>query len=812
MSATKIFAYSLLFDVCAGLSNDVWTMPWTPYRRFAHSGTIVPVANKVDVSRVRGSALYVVSDNTNHKVYTTYTNTDSKVANDFDAGAQLSTPDSATAGFGASIALGWKEETGNMLLVGQVDSGTLNVGVVHYYSGEYSAWSVQQTLRPPREFYEQSHFGAAIDLDDLYQRDLVVGCKGCNVTRFESGALYLYEPQSPSTKKWTQTGVLSTTPNMFLLGSTDVQINGDIIVADVQDRDSNAAGSPVKNAVVFQRKGPHQWTQLQQVHIGSAAVQSVTDLTVYDETIIIGAADASYLTYTTAGTVSVLYPSTERYHLQGKGKPQPVQWSVQQVLVSPVVTTGLRFGDSVSLQGNRLAISDGGATSKRFYLYRREELHGRWSLQQTIQTNPVGIVTDLKLVKNSLAVIENTNTTPGLQVWDETRNWDCLLISLEDHFNDGWDGATLEIETPSGEKDIFTSRCDTNNPYQFRYCPTGEEDTGLYKFRIRNAKQAKFFWEMIWRVYQEKDGDWITGNWDTEVDFYWSKSTRSFSYRRLDKALPNNITCEHCANRPTASPTKAPSSSLRHLSSKDSTHAPTISPAPTIITSISLVPWQEVRLITSGTSAWFDAQHKGTSYYISDKHGHRLLSTGTMCPDERTLAYKKCWEELPDGEYIFRVGGALDRFSTSHTFKFCSSKNELKQESQMIFRVSHNGGHCEILSYATSTTHCKNKAGLVQFVGLTMDIMGTFSVTSLSQEHSALSNAISTAYPFVRPSDVRLISSTSRSEGELTVQLLLSVGSLNSGFDFMDVDSLDSFLEAMTGDLGARQVPPSNAF
>jgi hypothetical protein len=288
------------------------------------------------------------------------------------------------------------------------------------------------------------------------------------------------------------------------------------------------------------------------------------------------------------------------------------------------------------------------------------------------------------------------------------------------------------------------------------------------------------------------------------MDFYWSKTLKAFDARKKERELPNNITCEMCTVRPTSAPTRAPTSAkLRQLHSKDNTMHPTISPAPTIAQSISLVPWQEVRLITSGVSAWFDAQHKGTSYYISDKHGHRLISTGTMCPNERTLAYKMCWEDLPDGEYIFRVGGALDRFSTDHTFKFCSSENALKQESQMIFRVSGNGDHCEIMSYATSATFCSNKLNLVQMASFTLELYGTFSEDA-ALDTRAFGDAFASAYPAVKPSDV-VVESIQHTKNGLQVFVEVGVSSHASGFDFTDADSLDKYNEYMFADLGSRE-------
>ena len=32
--------------------------------------------------------------------------------------------------------------------------------------------------------------------------------------------------------------------------------------------------------------------------------------------------------------------------------------------------------------------------------------------------------------------------------FDETGKWDCLLVSLDDHFNDGWGTAELVVDVP----------------------------------------------------------------------------------------------------------------------------------------------------------------------------------------------------------------------------------------------------------------------------------------------------------------------------------------------------------------------------
>jgi hypothetical protein len=149
---------------------------------------------------------------------------------------------------------------------------------------------------------------------------------------------------------------------------------------------------------------------------------------------------------------------------------------------------------------------------------------------------------------------------------------------------------------------------------------------------------------------------------------------------------------------PTVSPTLSPTSSRRALLSSssphndtvngphdpthpltgrqlkggdDSTHRPTISPAPTL----ALQPytsdhWEWLTMTTSG-NAWCtgnDNTMRGTKYYIYDKSGTHLLQTGSAC----AVTNVQCWMVLPpNGDYILRIGGALDVDRGSFGATFC---------------------------------------------------------------------------------------------------------------------------------------------
>lgn len=694
----------------------------------------------------------------------------------------LLTPDSATAGFGTATTYARDHVTGNMLFVSEIDSGIFNNGKVVYYRGEFSQWSVQQILKPPMEYFEQGYFGSSIDIDRYHLRTLAVGCKGCNSSHADSGSVYIYEAISPDAKKWTQTAELVGT-SLHLMGASYTEIDRDIVVTDAQDLSS------VSSAVVYRRDAKSRQWSFQQVLTGRAAngvSVSASAIDIFDETVVLGLATDS----TNRGSVNIYYPNSERFHLNfdPKAKPAPAQWSLLQTLYAPTPTSGNLFGTKVSIDGDRMAVSDGAGANKYLYIFEREWIwsgssssksYGRWSFQQQLSNQ--AIVTDMELRGSSLAVVDGTN----LNVYDETRRWDCLLVSVEDHFSDGWDTARLEVQTPDGDKDFFAQRCDTPNPFQFRYCPAEANDAGLYRFSVAEAAKAKFHWELLWRVYDEATGTWHTGNWDTKMDFEWSPGYTKFFVKKTEKLLPNNITCKACKQKPTGKL----STRLRQLHSKDNTQAPTISPAPTIETSMSIHPWQELRLITSGSADWFEAQHKGTSYYIADKSGRRLLSTGTLCPWETTLAYKTCWEDYPDGEYVLRVGGGLDRIAQS--FQFCHSANPIPSQSQVIFRVSN--GECSILSFAKSSTYCQNQLGIVQLGVVGISILGVnLAPSGLSTIESLIIRRSIATIVGARVEDVRVVEVTASSN---VLMLSVEFGVMDSdlGVDFMDPETVESF-------------------
>ncbi|CAE7409873.1 unnamed protein product, partial [Symbiodinium microadriaticum] len=651
--------------------------------------------------------------------------------------------------------------------------------------------SVQQKLSPPAEFAEQNFYGHGMHMDRTNIRQLAVACSGCNVSHTDSGAIFIYEATRPEALQWTQGAVLTPSSELKLLGQSTVSTTANSVGVRM-DRDKLVAAANTRQdlpvGVVFSKENG-KWSQQQTLAMGSTvATDYVHAIDIYDETIVLGAhkrvnKDIYTSTTVSIGAVGIFYPSTDKFGLRPKGKPQPVQWSLQQLLLPPtsVSSSDPEFGYSVSMDQNRLAVSPRINTFKNVYLYERKHVGGKWSLQQSI-----GIHSEVDRIDfyGSTLLLDVNGI---VNIVDETADWDCLVVSLEDHFNDGWDTAKLHVDVPGGDKDSFANRCDTPNPFQFRYCPADKADTGLYKFSITDGVKAKFHWELIWRVYEESTGTWYTGNWDTKMDFEWNSENAQFTHKKIEHDLPNNITCKVCKSKPT----EKPSSRLRQLKSKDSTQSPTVSPAPTVLTSVTIQPWQQLTL-KAATGDWFDAQHRGTSYYISTVDGKRLLSTGTMCPWETTIT-KTCWEDYPDGDYILRVGGALDRVAT-HDFTYCNSVNDLTQESQILFRVA--GGDCSIVSHVKSSYFCKNTVGVVQLSILEISLVGVGDAALTATEYASVSSAVANVLPGVSASDVKVTSAVyDGASWSVTVEVMAN--SQRTGYDFTDAEAVEAW-EAAT--------------
>lgn len=702
-------------------------------------------------------------------------------------------PKLSSLDFGVSLEYARDHVSDNMLFVGAVDQASTNNnrGQVYYYRGAFKVWSVQQMLNAPKEFLEDSFFGMDVDIDPVNLRTLAVGCKNCNASGYLTGSVIIFEPINPRIDQWTQKQILSS-KSTYLLGSRDVEIYDDLIIADYCLTATTTCSAPNIKAMLFQKDGD-KWNDIQALGLTTLSNDySVDSFAIYEDIIVLGMTlyDINFPTpvYTDLGAVYVLAPSGPRDLLEINGrimKPKPNQWSIHQVLFENPKASNSKFGQEISIDGDTMIISNGLSPSS-LYVYERDTQFNLWSLQQKLIGT--SLVSKVELYGNAFATLDASS----MKYFHSTTSWSCIIIEIDDHFGDGWDIAQLTIELPNGVQtllgdiDHFESRCDLPNPFLFRYCPKDENDIGLHRISIKDGPRAKHHWEILWKIYEERTGLWFTGNWNTVIEMVWTYN-KQFEIKKVEKNLSNNITCEKCPPRPTLKPTPH----LRHLKGNDDTLHPTISPAPTVEVT-NIINW---RIMTLETTAryWFDPTHYGASYYISDAHSHKLIRVGTMCTDQVTKV--ECWVDLPDGTYVVRVGGDLSPYVNQFTWRYCKAVNDIPAQTQLIINIAYED--CTILAYHRRQAYCQNVLNFAAAAIVSMEfiILGSTLIDGNNErtinDQIVLKEAINQVIPGITSENIDIITMSNTEEG-IFVKVNLEMDQVNTGYNFADIEGIES--------------------
>jgi hypothetical protein len=371
------------------------------------------------------------------------------------------------------------------------------------------------------------------------------------------------------------------------------------------------------------------------------------------------------------------------------------------------------------------------------------------------------------------------------RIADPTRNYvstgkKCLTLALQDQFNDGWGVASLVVTSPSGARDKFTLQCTTANPNVFSYCPDSMEE-GIYNLHIENGKETPFGWEIIWKV--ATGTSWYVGDRDTHMFFNWNEKYEDFQIHDSKNLLPQYATCEICdPNKPTGKHHRS-LSNLRSLGHKGTTSSPTISAAPTITANgYTGAVWNQFVFVAG--SPWFDDAYQGSAFFVSDKEGKHLIKTGTTCASGAT---QKCWVELPDGDYIVRVGDSTNGGAGSETYAFCESSNALGINTELHFTVLDQ--QCYAGSYYELANLCRNTYKSAFFLNVDVLLNGAVDLLSVSDE-SALRIAVSETMLSVlgsMPSSITISKQSVQNAG-VQASLLLEFSSLP------DTTALDNFV------------------
>ena len=712
-----------------------------------------------------------------------------------------------------------------------------NGGAVYLWTGVWSKWSQQQKITLDNAAKDEDWFGMSVAMNRKYYGEAAISCAKCDPltawNRDGTGVIYTYTAEAPLYNAWTQQQQLFEYD--YSLNSTGVVVDmhANTLAALASKGTYPTVAGPFKGAAnlaldtvaAYSRPDRYSRWSFSQFLEGSTFGPDDTFLRVWEDAIFVG--DRGFMrapvaTLKFGGRLLIYYPDTytnpTQRALQEEGEVvnnitdaglgyvtssswKGTHWSLSQTLVMPdpqyVRQQGFGgyfdvFEDTmiVLAQRNRPAVSYSGYV----FVYEREHLGGQWSHQQSFI--PPGYANTGSFVAPTMFhnVMSNghlaeTGGVSSVQFYYSTDAvWDCLIVSMEDQFGDGWDTAQLRVDAPDGTYDLYSPSCDSTNGLKFRYCPWDHKDVGLYKFRIEGADKAKYYWEIQWRVFEEKSGQWFMGRHDTTMDFHWDPKDFDFTHRAIRRDLPLNITCAECRPRPEA---KAPPSPKSRQLKGSSTFAPTISPAPTLLqTEGTQWEWFVMKTSTPGDS-WFSEEHKGTNYYISDAKGHRLVSTGTMCPWEGVR--KECWQTLPEGDYTLRVSGDLSPHRASHTWEFCGRVGSARE--MITFRI--HDGKCDALLGYTKATYCRRVLDTTAIAKYDIMLHGVSKSDLTGDAEQQLVSTIHTMFPAVPASDISIDSMSDHSDG-VEVMMTIKVHVAALGFPIDDVESVPSAYDAFT--------------
>lgn len=628
-------------------------------------------------------------------------------------------PSAPTAEFGSHVRLGGDAITRKLAFVS--DSADNKVGSVYIYRGAWSEWT-QAALLTPSESDQTNwdSFGETLGPDQLHHRTLVVGCAGCNISEsFDSGALYVYEATSPSAEEWEETQIIRLNSAVGTrLGVGSVSLYDKTLVTGAYT--TVGADSPLMGHIYFKEGSSFVARHTLATADATDPSEDFHHFAVHDDTIIASVPDGTVSATVKAGYVNVYYPDTHKFGVGGK--PKPAAWSVQQVLRSPTPTANEQFGSQIAIDGDTIFVL---ANNNKTYVHTRSSISGAFTLQQTLTNTYNGQFGFLAADHASLVV---KNTVGDVDFYTNSDTWDCLIVSVEDQFGDGWGGATLKIKNPDGDYHLYAPNCDAPNPLQFRFCPQSADATGAYHFEIVDSKDAGFDWEIVYRVQTEVNGEWYIGDVHTHMVFDFN-STLQFTAGPM-AGLITDSGCEQCPAKPTP---KKPAPGRRFLSG---TAAPTFSPLDD-----DSVEWQYMQMTSSGGD-WYVSGFKSTSFYISDPKGKHLIRSNTNCL--AGISTEQCWQVLPDGDYVMRVGGGLNDDSGDHTWVFCG----VSGTAQVQFTFSVRGGYCFPQSKLGVAGYCGNLDSVVHGLGYIL-MNGVPSYVTYSTMSSAdktlLENAIVSA-------------------------------------------------------------------
>lgn len=572
----------------------------------------------------------------------------------------------------------WMVASNNTLIVSAPNQAN-NRGFAYIFNGTLRHWSQIQRLGA-LEGASGDFFGEYMS---LYENTLIVGAKGSIAN---AGSAYVFERQ-PGGYTWSRQGRLL--PRDGASGqyfAERLALHTDTVV--ISSRNDDRSGQQTGSAYIFARsKG--LWSQQQKlVSVEFMNYEQGIELEKLDLTLGSRFLGPSVIINSekeiAIGITNVSPAKTNRESIYVFSTRGTTRWSLQQKLFAGNDSTH-EMSTSVDLYNdkrNTIVATVGGPNISSAYVFKifgNQSFEAGWSLHSRLlpyNETADGLMYDDDAMEMRPGITNfSTPTIWGgailfraeneVQIRTRLHNQSCIKIWMSDHFLDGWDTAVLTVIAPDQSNDTFAPHCDQVDPFYVRYCPYDPNDEGIYIVKVFAAIEARFFWEVSWRVQLESTGEWFQGDFASKMKFNFNATTSTFSFVEGENLIDFEAPCYRC-------------------------------------TTIGLQTWANLQQV--GNFALWPLTVHGAPWYISDYQARVLYSTGKVCQGVSTY---ECYQTVPDGVYILRLGGGLFGrlldFPYAHTnWTGCGASGD--HLDQLVFRIANS--ECTPLQVFRYTHRC----------------------------------------------------------------------------------------------------------
>lgn len=253
-----------------------------------------------------------------------------------------------------------------------------------------------------------------------------------------------------------------------------------------------------------------------------------------------------------------------------------------------------------------------------------------------------------------------------------------LTLTLFDTFGKtAWAGATIVVTNVDGTSTPYSPDAAQSNPLSIPIT-ANQETIGSVSFSVSGFPKVQS--ALVWTVTNELTGQKFEGS---GVDSFLSLDLNGYS-ATLKEAANTNIlapgvstTCKACtaqyyqqpngAGGVGASGGAAAGDDNKKGKNNNNNNNNKKKNGRRLAGDLSV-------LLYGAKDTWWssDSSSPGTTYEIASTDGTTVYYAGTLCGDE-TTGGSACDINLPQGSYVWRVGGALDANKASVSWSFCNT-------------------------------------------------------------------------------------------------------------------------------------------